>query len=158
MSLRLEEQFGLRREESIKIRPRQADQGDQLVLQASWTKGGRAREIPIRTPEQRAVLDEAKTLAGAGSLIPADMSYVEQLRRFAYQCKKAGIDHVHGLRHHYAQRRYFELTGQRCPAAGGPCSKQLTPDQKKLDREARLTISEELGHEREQITAIYLGR
>jgi hypothetical protein len=27
-----------------------------------------------------------------------------------------------------------------------------------VDREARLTISAELGHEREQITAVYLGR
>jgi hypothetical protein len=29
---------------------------------------------------------------------------------------------------------------------------------KAVDREARLTISRELGHEREQISAIYLGR
>jgi len=27
-----------------------------------------------------------------------------------------------------------------------------------LDQEARLTISRELGHEREQISAVYLGR
>jgi hypothetical protein len=44
------------------------------------------------------------------------------------------------------------------PAAGGPRSKDLTPEQRELYREARLTISAELGHEREQITAVYLGR
>ena len=44
------------------------------------------------------------------------------------------------------------------PAAGGPSAKQLSPEQKAVDREARLTISRELGHEREQITAVYLGR
>jgi hypothetical protein len=158
MSLRFQEHFGLRREESIKIRPRQADAGDHLVLQASWTKGGRARDVPILTQEQRVVLNEAKEFATKGSLIPADLMYVNQLKRFEYQCGKAGIDHVHGLRHLYAQRRYLDITGRHCPAAGGLCSKQLTSEQKKLDREARLRISLELGHEREQITAIYLGR
>lgn len=158
MSLQLEEQFGLRREESIKIRPHQADHSDHLVLQASWTKGGRARKISIRTLEQREVLNMAKELAGKGSLIPPDQMYIDQLKRFENQCGKAGIDHVHGLRHLYAQQRYFDLMGQPCPARGGPRSKELTPDQKKLDRKTRLTISEELGHEREQVTAIYLGR
>ena len=39
-----------------------------------------------------------------------------------------------------------------------PDSKSLTPEQCELDREARLTINRELGHEREQVTAAYLGR
>jgi hypothetical protein len=64
----------------------------------------------------------------------------------------------HGLRHGYAQRRYQELTGWKSPAAGGPKSAELTPGQKEKDLEARLMISRELGHEREQITAVYLGR
>ncbi|HNG81574.1 MAG TPA: hypothetical protein PLW24_19030, partial [Burkholderiaceae bacterium] len=54
--------------------------------------------------------------------------------------------------------RYRELTGWPAPAAGGPRSRDLTPSQREADREARLTISEELGHEREQITAVYLGQ
>ena len=40
-----------------------------------------------------------------------------------------------------------DLTGWKSPAAGGPTSKQLTPVQKAIDREARLTISRELAHE-----------
>ena len=70
MSLRLEASFGLRREESLKIRPAWADRGDRIVLLPSWAKGKRGREIPIRTAEQRQLLDEAKRLAGNGSLIP----------------------------------------------------------------------------------------
>ena len=66
MSLRLQAAFGLRREESLKIRPGWADRGDILRLKDSWTKGGRDREIPIRNAEQRQVLDEAKRLAGKG--------------------------------------------------------------------------------------------
>ncbi len=69
MSLGLQALFGLRREESIKIIPAWADRGDRLVLKDSWTKGGREREIPIRTPEQRRLLDEAKALAKGKSLV-----------------------------------------------------------------------------------------
>ena len=104
------------------------------------------------------MLDKAKQLAGNGSLIPKGMRYVEQLKRFETQCNKVGINHVHGLRHRYAQQRYRELTGWECPANGGPKSKQLTPEQKAIDREARMTISHEMGHGREQITAQYIGR
>jgi integrase len=158
MSVRLQAAFGLRREESIKIRPAQADRGDVLRLQSSWTKGGKERDVPIRTEAQRALLQEAQALAGSGSLIPRDKLYRDQLNRFKAQTAKAGIDRVHGMRHAYAQTRYEQLTGWKAPAAGGPNSKQLTPEQKAVDREARLAISRELGHEREQITAVYLGR
>jgi integrase len=158
MSLRLQAAFGLRREESIKIQPAWADRGNMLALKDTWTKGGRAREIPLRNPEQRQLLDEAKALAGKGSLIPAGLKYVEQLRRFEHQCLVARIHRVHGHRHAYAQERYRELTGRACPAAGGPRSKELTAAEKLADRAARLTISRELGHEREQITAVYLFR
>ncbi len=65
---------------------------------------------------------------------------------------------MHGLRHAYAQRRYEELTGWKAPAAGGPVTRALSPGQKVIDRHARQTISQELGHEREQITSVYLGR
>jgi len=158
MSLRLQWAFGLRRKEAIKIRPAWADRGDRIALQPSWGKGKRARDVPIRNAGQRAVLEEAKTLAGTGSLIPKTMMYIRQLQRFKAQCQTVGIDHGHGLRHHYAQERYQELTGWACPARGGPTSKQLTPEQKEIDREARLTITAELGHGREQVTAVYLGR
>ena len=158
MSLQLQAAFGLRRKESIKIQPAWADRGDMLMLKASWGKGKRAREIPIRNAEQRRVLDEVKRFAGKDSLIPVEMSYVEQLRRFEYQCDRAGIHRVHGHRHQYAQERYRELTGWSAPAAGGPRSRELTREQKTLDREARLTITGELGHGREQVTAIYCGR
>jgi hypothetical protein len=158
LSLQLQAAFGLRREESLKIRPGKADRGDRLVLDASWCKGGRERAIPIRNGEQRTLLNAAKEFAKGGSLIPADKSYKEHLRQFRTQCDRAGISKVHGHRHQYAQERYRELTGRACPACGGPTSKQLTAEQKLIDREARLIISAELGHSREQITAVYLGK
>lgn len=65
---------------------------------------------------------------------------------------------MHGLRHRYAQQRYEALTGWQAPAAGGPSAKVLTPEQRVQDRAARQLISRELGHERLEITAVYLGR
>ena len=158
MSLELQQAFGLRREEAMKIRPCIADQGEYLFLQASWTKGGRERIVPIRTEQQREVLDRAHRLAGRGSLIPANRNYVQQMRAYEGNTRRAGLHHMHGLRHAYAQERYQELTGWVCPAAGGPVAIELTPEQRERDHEARLTISLELGHEREQVTAAYLGR
>ena len=158
MSLELQQAFGLRREEAMKIQPCIADQGDQLFLQRSWTKGGRERIVPIRTDQQREVLNRAHRLAGRSSLIPSNRNYVQQMRVYEGNTRRAGLNHMHGLRHAYAQIRYEELTSWKCPAAGGPVARKLTPEQRERDREARLTISRELGHEREAVVGAYLGK
>ena len=158
MSLELQQAFGLRREESIKFMPSYADQGDHLALKRSWTKGGKARTLPIRTPEQREVLDRAHNLAGKGSLIPSHRNYVQQLRIYEGHTLRAGLSKMHGLRHAYAQRRYEELTGWKAPTAGGRATKSLTLDQRALDKKARAVISQELGHNRSAVTGVYLGR
>lgn len=158
IALRLQAAFGLRREEALKFRPALADRGDYIALKGSWCKGGRARQVPILTPKQRALLEEAKTVAGRGSLIPDRLRYVDQLQRYKFQTSSAGISKTHGLRHWYAQWRYQQLTGWAAPASGGPSRRQLTPLQREMDRDARMRVSAELGHGREQVTAVYLGR
>jgi len=157
-SLQLQIEFGLRREEAIKFMPRYADQRDHIKLKSTWCKGGKARTIPIRTHSQREVLNYAHQLAKRGALIPPQLQYVQQMRRYEKQCLKAELYNMHGLRHAYAQNRYEELTGWKAPACGGLTSKQLTAEQKQQDLKARLIISSELGHHREQITVNYLGR
>lgn len=158
LSLQLQREFGLRREEAIKFRPDYAIREDKLVLMGSWTKGGRPRDIPIRTDSQRQLLSEVSQYVGKGSLIRSDRSYIQQLKVYEYQTANAGLDKNHGLRHQYAQERYAELAGWKAPLAGGPTSKQLTPEGKKEDERVRLIITEELGHSRLQITVQYLGR
>ncbi len=157
MSLELQQAFGLRREEAIKFIPSFADRGDHIVLKSTWTKGGKERTVPIRTDEQRAVLDRAHRLAGNGALIPSECNYVQQLRRYERQTADARLSKLHGLRHAYAQARYEELTGWKAPAAGGPITKILSLGQKVMDHHARRTISLELGHLRPQISSVYLG-
>lgn len=158
MSLELQRAFGLRREEAIKFNPHFADRGDHIVLKASWTKGGKERTIPLLRDSQREVLDRAHRLAGTGALIPNDKQYIQQLRIYERHTSQAGLSRLHGLRHAYAQQRYQELTGWPSPAAGGPTSAQLSPQQKQRDLIARLTVSQELGHAREQISSVYLSR
>ncbi|HBN8606378.1 integrase domain-containing protein [Pseudomonas aeruginosa] len=157
MSLQLQAAFGLRREEAIKFQPSYADRGNHIALKGSWTKGGRERTVPITTTEQRDALHAAHRLAGTGSLIPANKTYIQQRNVYDGQCKAASLSHMHGLRHQYAQSRYETLTGRPPPAAGGPLVTELSPTQRIEDRHARQTISRELGHERVHITAIYLG-
>ena len=157
VSLRLQRRLGLRTEESLKIRPAQAierdDQGRivRLHLRGSWCKNGRPRTLLIRDERQRDVLEAALQIAGHASMIPTSMSYARYLKTFQYRCAKVGLTHRHGLRHRYAQERYWELTGSLPPNCDGPLETWA------MDDRARQMISEELGHGRKQVTSAYLG-
>ncbi|KGQ40060.1 integrase, partial [Gallibacterium anatis] len=86
-SLRLQQEFGLRREESMKFQPKFADRESKIVLKASWCKGGREREIPIRTQSQRDLLNEIHVFCRkmqSKSLIPPDRTYKQQLKSYEY--------------------------------------------------------------------------
>ena len=156
-SVMLQQTFGLRREESMKFRPSYADCGQHIRLKGSWTKGGRPRRIPVTKPEQRELLDAVKRLAGSGSLIPADKQYKNQMEKYQSTTYRLGLRNLHGLRHGYAQERYKTLTGWPCPLAGGPTRREMTTSELAVDQSARLKISQELGHNRIEITKTYLG-
>ena len=157
MALRLQAEFGLRREEAIKFTPSYADRGDRLAVKGSTAKGGRPREVPVLTDSQRRLLDEARELAGGGALIPPGRNYAEHRKVYEDQTKAAGLDHMHGLRHAYALDRYEELTGWKAPAAGGPRRRELNDAKRRIDTAARLTIASELGHSRLEIARMYVG-
>lgn len=159
VSMELQRVYGLRREESLKIKPHLADKGKKIELQPSWCKGSRGRFIPIRTEEQRYWLEQAKMLAGkfGYSLIPKGKSYIQQRYIYDKQVASAGLKNLHGLRHAYAQQRYKELTGWEAPINGGPKKSTLTKEAREIDRQARMIITEELGHSRIQITTSYLA-
>ena len=159
LAIRLQREFGLRREESLKFMPSYAIKADKIELKSSWTKGGRAREIPITTDKQRELLKEVKKVVGKGSLIEKEQKYYQAREALDKACQRAKIRNMHGFRHAYAQQRYKALTGRDCPKAGGLTSKQLKLSRYNVqDYSVRLKISEELGHSREEITVQYLGR
>ena len=91
-------------------------------------------------------------------MIPADKTYYQQLKKYENELAKADINKAHGLRHAYAQKRYFDLTSWQCPAKGGTSQNTLTKEQQYLDRQARELISLDLGHERIDVVAIYCGK
>lgn len=166
LSLEAQSLFGLRREESMKIIVSEAAQGNNLVIQPSWTKGGIGRTMEITNQEQREWI--AKTIQqvnNSQSLIPQNKTYKQHLRQYQEQTKKMGLKRCHGLRHAYAQRRYNEITQQLsrtntplpCPIDQNNCSKKLSTFEKSIDRQAREIISRELGHSRLAITKIYIG-
>ena len=157
MALRLQAAFGLRREEAIKFSPSHADRGDRIAVKASTAKGGRAREVPVRSEAQRNLLDEVRRLVGGGALIPPSRNYAEHRRVYEDQTKAAGLDRMHGLRHAYALDRYEALTGWRAPAAGGPSRRELAGERRRIDAAARRRISAELGHGRLEVARAYLG-
>ena len=162
-SLRLQNVFGLRREESMKFQPIYAlagqtiDNAKYILIKGSWAKGGRPRTIPISNESQRQELRSAyaRAVENGGSLIPKNKSYVSHMSFFEKVTSSLGIGQTHGLRHGYAQNRYFELMGFPCPAVGGV--RELTAEEKQKDKVIRLQISEELGHSRINITSTYLG-
>ena len=162
-SLRLQDAFGLRREESMKFQPEFALDGQTIenakyiVLKPTWTKGKRGRTIPISNENQRKELRKAYALAqkNGGSMIPKEKSYKAHKSNFEAVTHALGVGQTHGLRHGYAQTRYLELMGFPCPAVGG--SRSLSADEVAKDKEIRMLISEELGHSRINITSVYLG-
>lgn len=158
LSLELQAAFGLRREEAIKFRVAYADRGDRIVLRASWCKGGRGRSVPILEGAQRGLLDRIHAFAGKDALIRPEEKYVQQMGRFERDTRRAGIPKSHRLRHGYAQRRYRELAGFPCAAAGGKAVRSMTREERRLDAMARRTIASELGHGRVEVVAIYCAR
>ena len=162
-SLRLQDAFGLRREESMKFQPEFALDGQTIEnakyirLKDSWTKGGRPRTIPITNEKQRQELQEAyaQAVKNGGSMIPKEKSYKSHKANFEAVTHALGVGQTHGLRHGYAQTRYRELMGFDCPAVGG--SRSLSEHEREKDKEIRMLISEELGHSRINITSVYLG-
>jgi integrase len=158
LQLELQRAFGLRAREAMQLRPHIADRGTYLSI-THGTKGGRDRVEPIRTPEQRALLDLAKTFCAtrSSSTIDPQRGLAEWKNHYYQVVRSCGITRKdgitsHGLRHQYANERYRELTGSDSPVRGGNRVDLET------DRAARQVIAEDLGHGREAVTTHYLGR
>ena len=157
-SLELQAAFGLRREEAIKFRVAYADRGDRIQLKDTWCKGGRARTVPVLEDTQRELLDRLHAFAGKDSLIRPAEKYLQQMGRFERDTRRAGIPKSHRLRHGFGQRRYRELAGFPCTAAGGKAVRAMTRAERRLDRLARETVARELGHARLDVVAVYCGK
>ena len=80
------------------------------------------------------------------------MQFLEQQIRPARELLHAhGLKGFHDLRAAYACERYQQLTGQPAPVNGGRCADRT------LDRKRAQQISHELGHNRIDVVAAYIG-
>jgi site-specific recombinase XerD len=142
-SVELQREFGLRLRESLAIKQetiQQALKSGYLHLTGQdGTKNSRTRDIPIRTEAQKELLksildfqkeNNLKSLAPTQTL-REQYSFAKNIQN---EFNKAHINsdyfHYHGERHAYAQQRLSEGAD-------------------------RLTVSSELGHNRQEVTRVY---
>ena len=170
--MELQRVFGLRFKESALLNAQQAlkesEKGKITVTEG--TKGGRSREVPIQNQNQIEALKVATSLQGNHhSLVPQSQTLSQYSQQCYQSLAQTGLKGFHGERHAYANARYEALTGQKSPVEANIehgkahiayLASQLNISQaeaKELDKDARLTISAELGHCRIGITNNYLG-
>lgn len=159
IQLELQLAYALRAAEAWKMKPYVCDQRDNLNV--TWgTKGGRPRQVPIKTTYQREVLEYAKTLTSEnGSMIPTKYTERAWRARFYKVCRANGISRAskitpHGLRHEYANNLFETLSGVLSPIRR--TAADATP-KKETDAFARTVVAEHLGHSRPAITNAYIG-
>jgi hypothetical protein len=157
----LARELGLRAKEASLGSPRtwvrQLERGETIRIEQG-TKGGRPRELVITRVSQRNAIECAALIQGRDrSMIPREQTWKSwrqgELRNIAQTLGPLTGETrpIHSLRAAYATERYMDLTGQRPVAFGGP---RL---EREVDREARLTISTELGHNRLNVAVAYIG-
>lgn len=165
--IRMIKAFGLRRLEAICFKPNrhwERHDGSEygIIRVRDGTKGGRERVLMVETEEQYKALQHAKSIAGDQmnrsigyprlSLEQAVNRYIYVMSKFGLTKKESGVT-GHGLRHQFANEEYEKLTGKLSPVRGG---KKGDVD-KLADKEARLAVTEKLGHSRLSVTASYYG-
>lgn len=158
IQMKLQAQFGLRVKEAALLRPRESDNGVALLIELG-TKNRRPRVVKITMPEQRAVLDQAKSMVqrASGSMTPQRYSWPTWQDHYYYVLRMAGVTKQglgvtsHGLRHERINNEYENLTGHPSPVRGGQIADV------EVDRAARAQLSQLAGHNRRQVVSCYAG-
>lgn len=165
----LQRTFGLRFKESCLLNPKialkQAEKYGYIKLTCG-TKGGRPRRVPC-DGHGKSVLISAMSVQDGRSMVPRRFTYI----KFRTECYEQSRLHglcFHSERHAYAQQRYQTLVGAPSPIDANWQRKERIAklsaylsisetEANLLDKDARLTISIELGHGRLGVSNAYLG-
>ncbi|EXF91280.1 integrase [Pseudomonas fluorescens HK44] len=141
---------------------REAEHYDKINIQ-DGTKGGRGGATAPRWITVDDHIHEALRYAeqvspdGSRNLLAPNESYLDFQREIVRPARDILHTHnlkgFHELRAAYACERYEQITHHLAPINGGRC-RRLDP---RLDREARLQISYELGHGRIDVVSAYIG-
>lgn len=164
-------ELGLRPEEARKMNPRNALLPDGRIYISAGTKGGRDRILHEPSQEQiNAVKALAPFIGKNGNNWPDNVSeaswekYVYKIISQNGLCIRACGASLHGLRHAYAQSRYQELTNLKAPCLYSTPADYRKAAYEKYGEDWRSThdravniLAHELGHNRSEVTANYLG-
>ena len=142
VQLKIAEIAGLRREEAIHAGLAIAKdysilKGNVLELKGSWCKNGRPRNIALSDEKAKEIKELQKYAKGGEYRM--DRNLKQEKDHLSNSIKAQGFN-MHAVRHSEAQERYAELIG-----------KGFT------EKEAKTTVSQELGHNRDYITKVYLA-
>ncbi len=125
---------------------------------SAGAKGGRARDVPIATDEQRELLARVMSAVAPGEFVGRPgFTTTQNQARFYYVIRKFGISKAglgvvaHGLRHQYANDHFEDDAGGQSPVRGG----KVRPPGNDL---ARRRVARALGHNRSRASASYLGQ
>lgn len=155
----LARELGLRSKEASLLNAKKAlveATEKRIVAIEAGTKGGRYREVPIVHSRQiEALRNAAKVQAEHYSIVPTEQTWAQfregELRDGRELLKRNGVAGYHELRAAYAAERYADLTGYNAPVNGGKI------EDKEVDFDSRLKISNELGHGRAEVLNAYVG-
>lgn len=141
---------------------REAEHYDKINIQ-DGNKGGRGGATAPRwitvDDHIREALRYAEQVSpdGGRNLLAPNESYLDFLQGIVRPARDIlhtqNLKGFHELRAAYACQRYEQITHHLAPINGGRC-RRLNP---RLDREARLQISYELGHGRIDVVSAYIG-
>jgi len=172
-SLRVIRAFGLRRKESVMLRPHECvvrfeatglpqeqQQGERYVWIRQGAKSGRQRFVPLNNARREAAIKYAQQVAAWDAhahLGRPGHDLRQNLRRFDYVLHKFGIAAsklgitAHGLRHEALIDEFIAQTGAPPAVRGGP---PLAPQ---VEDAARVAVSRLAGHDRRRAASAYLG-
>ncbi len=171
-SLHLIRAFGLRRKESVMLRPHLCvvpfeatglppaeRQAEHYVRIKEGAKGGRLRFVPLDSEQRIAALALAQAVVQGEDAHMGNPrhSLKHNLRRFDYVMAKFGITAeglgatAHGLRHEAMINLYTDKAGVAPPVRGGS---DVPPE---VDAAARLSAAHLAGHNRVRASGAYLG-
>ena len=140
--LKLAEIAGLRREEAIHAGLAFAKgysvlKGNVLELKGSWCKNGRPRGIVLSDEKIKEIKELQKYVMN--NEYRMDRNLKQEKDHLSNSIKSQGFN-MHAVRHSEAQKRYAELISSG-----------------HTEKEAKTAVSQELGHNRDYITKVYLS-
>ncbi len=133
---------GLRKEESVHAglalsKGYEIVKNGRLKLKGSWCKTGRPREIKLSSEKLKELAELRKYAMNCN--YDTGRNLKQEMNHLGNSIKNAGFN-MHAVRHSVAQERYAELI-----------NKDFN------EKTAKMAVSQELGHNRDYITKVYLG-